>query len=261
MKQGSGSWVSFLPRSLDPDRRPRLCRSATTGSDAFTFQDAIDNPPRATAVGTRTARSALPLRGSASRCQHMCQGSRMRPCGSPTKAPASPSVLGARGRCARSRRGCARDPCPRTRKSATCAMPRRSTGSSTAHERVTGASTSSSTIRAGSSWPTMRPRGSRRGESTSWLPCARVRESRRGWVRRVAASSFTSRRLPAWRPRAFLEVVATGTHAAEWRGIPATGKTVRFPVCAIFTFGPDDKINAEIAYYDRLTVLSQLGVA
>jgi steroid delta-isomerase-like uncharacterized protein len=58
-----------------------------------------------------------------------------------------------------------------------------------------------------------------------------------------------------------LEVVATGTHAATWKGIPATGKVVRFPLCAVFTFASDDKINAEIVYYDRLTVLSQLGVA
>ena len=58
-----------------------------------------------------------------------------------------------------------------------------------------------------------------------------------------------------------LEVVATGTHSAAWKGIPATGKTVRFPLCAIFTFSSDDKISAEIVYYDRLTVLSQLGVA
>jgi steroid delta-isomerase-like uncharacterized protein len=58
-----------------------------------------------------------------------------------------------------------------------------------------------------------------------------------------------------------LEVVATGTHAATWKGIPATGKSVRFSICAVFTFAPDDLISAEIVYYDRLTVLSQLGVA
>jgi steroid delta-isomerase-like uncharacterized protein len=58
-----------------------------------------------------------------------------------------------------------------------------------------------------------------------------------------------------------LEVVVTGIHAATWKGIPATGKAVRFPLCAVFTFASDDKINAEIVYYDRLTVLSQLGVA
>ena len=58
-----------------------------------------------------------------------------------------------------------------------------------------------------------------------------------------------------------LEVMITGKHAATWKGITATGKAVRFPLCAIFTFAADDKIDAEIVYYDRLTVLSQLGVA
>ena len=57
-----------------------------------------------------------------------------------------------------------------------------------------------------------------------------------------------------------VEVVATGYHTATWKGVPATGKTVRFPVCAIFTFAADDKIQAETVYYDRLTVLAQLGV-
>ena len=57
-----------------------------------------------------------------------------------------------------------------------------------------------------------------------------------------------------------LEAVATGTHLAVWKGVPATGKSVRFPLCAVFTFAADDKILAEITYYDRLTVLTQLGV-
>ena len=57
-----------------------------------------------------------------------------------------------------------------------------------------------------------------------------------------------------------MEVIATGTHAATWKGVPATGKAVRFPVCVIFTFAEDDKIRAETVYYDRLTVLTQLGV-
>jgi steroid delta-isomerase-like uncharacterized protein len=57
-----------------------------------------------------------------------------------------------------------------------------------------------------------------------------------------------------------LEAVATGTHQAVWKGVPATGKSVRFPLCAVFTFAEDDKILAETVYYDRLTVLTQLGV-
>lgn len=58
-----------------------------------------------------------------------------------------------------------------------------------------------------------------------------------------------------------VEAVATGTHRETWKGVPATGKAVRFAVCVIFTFAEDDKIQAETVYYDRLTVLTQLGVA
>ena len=57
-----------------------------------------------------------------------------------------------------------------------------------------------------------------------------------------------------------IEAIATGTHRAPWKGVPATGKAVRFPVCVIFTFAEDDRILAETVYYDRLTVLTQLGV-
>jgi steroid delta-isomerase-like uncharacterized protein len=57
-----------------------------------------------------------------------------------------------------------------------------------------------------------------------------------------------------------LEAVATGTHQADWKGVPATGKSVKFPLCVVFTFAEDDKILAETVYYDRLTVLTQLGV-
>jgi hypothetical protein len=44
-------------------------------------------------------------------------------------------------------------------------------------------------------------------------------------------------------------------------GIPATGESLRLPLCAVFTFTPDDRLKAEVVYYDRLTMLSQLGVA
>jgi len=51
-----------------------------------------------------------------------------------------------------------------------------------------------------------------------------------------------------------------GTHRAEWQGIPATGKSVRIPFCAVFTFDANDSIQAEIVYFDRLSMLIQLGV-
>jgi steroid delta-isomerase-like uncharacterized protein len=56
-----------------------------------------------------------------------------------------------------------------------------------------------------------------------------------------------------------LEVEITGTHEGQWRGLPATGRRVRFPLCAIYTFD-GDKLAGERIYYDRATVLHQVGV-
>ena len=51
-----------------------------------------------------------------------------------------------------------------------------------------------------------------------------------------------------------------GKHEDEWMGIPPTGKKVSIPFCAVFTFTADDRIKSEIVYYDRLTLLEQLGI-
>jgi steroid delta-isomerase-like uncharacterized protein len=51
-----------------------------------------------------------------------------------------------------------------------------------------------------------------------------------------------------------------GTHQGEWMNVSATGRKVRIPFCAVFTFTADDKLKAEIVYYDRLSLMSQLGV-
>ncbi len=57
-----------------------------------------------------------------------------------------------------------------------------------------------------------------------------------------------------------LEVVITGTHLGTWRGLPPTGYRLEFPLCGIFSFGADGKLAGERIYYDRATVLRQLGV-
>lgn len=57
-----------------------------------------------------------------------------------------------------------------------------------------------------------------------------------------------------------VEVIVRGTHLDVWRGLPATGRRVEFPLCALFTFDAEDRLAAEKIYYDRVTVLSQLGV-
>lgn len=57
-----------------------------------------------------------------------------------------------------------------------------------------------------------------------------------------------------------LEVMIRGTHLGPWRGLPATGRRVEFPLCGIYTFDSEDRIAGEKIYYDRATVLRQLGV-
>ena len=57
-----------------------------------------------------------------------------------------------------------------------------------------------------------------------------------------------------------LEVVIRGTHAGTWRGLPATNRTVAIPLCGVFTFDQNNRLSGERIYYDRATVLRQLGV-
>src|SRR5207302_10038910 len=57
-----------------------------------------------------------------------------------------------------------------------------------------------------------------------------------------------------------LEVELTGTQLGAWRGLPATGRRVDFPLCAVYTFDGQDRLAGERIYYDRTTLLRQLGV-
>jgi steroid delta-isomerase-like uncharacterized protein len=57
-----------------------------------------------------------------------------------------------------------------------------------------------------------------------------------------------------------LEVMIRGTHLGAWRGLPATGRRVEFPLCGVYTFDEDNRLAGEKIYYDRGTVLRQLGV-
>ena len=56
-----------------------------------------------------------------------------------------------------------------------------------------------------------------------------------------------------------LEVVIHGTHLGAWRGLSPTGRTLAFPLCGIYTFDADDRLVGERIYYDRATVLQQIG--
>src|SRR5437773_2833540 len=57
-----------------------------------------------------------------------------------------------------------------------------------------------------------------------------------------------------------LEVTIRGTHLGPWRGLPATGRRLEFPLCAVYSFDADDRLAGERIYYDRGAVLRQLGL-
>lgn len=57
-----------------------------------------------------------------------------------------------------------------------------------------------------------------------------------------------------------LEVIIRGHHLGAWRGLPPTGRPIEFPLCGVFTFDGDDRLAGEKIYYDRGTILRQLGV-
>ena len=57
-----------------------------------------------------------------------------------------------------------------------------------------------------------------------------------------------------------LEVLIRGTQLGAWRGLPPTGRRVEIPLCGVYTFDENDRLAGERIYYDRGTVLRQLGV-
>ena len=57
-----------------------------------------------------------------------------------------------------------------------------------------------------------------------------------------------------------VEVMIRGTHLGAWRSLPPTGRRVEIPLCGVYTFDGDDQLAGEKIYYDRGTVLRQLGV-
>src|SRR2546423_2243231 len=57
-----------------------------------------------------------------------------------------------------------------------------------------------------------------------------------------------------------LELELTGTHRGDFRGLPATGRSFRCRMLAVFLF-EDDRLTCERVYFDQNTILRQLGVA
>jgi steroid delta-isomerase-like uncharacterized protein len=57
-----------------------------------------------------------------------------------------------------------------------------------------------------------------------------------------------------------LEVRISGTHLGCWRALRPTGRRVEFPLCGLFTFDEEGKLAGERIYYDRGSVLHQVGL-
>jgi steroid delta-isomerase-like uncharacterized protein len=57
-----------------------------------------------------------------------------------------------------------------------------------------------------------------------------------------------------------VESTFSGTHLGAWRGLPPTGRVVRYAMCNVFVF-EDDSLVCERLNFDMLTVLRQLGLA
>ena len=57
-----------------------------------------------------------------------------------------------------------------------------------------------------------------------------------------------------------VEVVISGHHLGSWRGLPATGRAISFALCGVYTFDSSNRLAGEKIYYDRATVLRQLGL-
>jgi steroid delta-isomerase-like uncharacterized protein len=56
-----------------------------------------------------------------------------------------------------------------------------------------------------------------------------------------------------------VEFMFTGNHTGNWL-VPATGKHVNLPMCAVVLFDEEDKILREKIYFDRLEFFNQIGV-
>jgi steroid delta-isomerase-like uncharacterized protein len=72
--------------------------------------------------------------------------------------------------------------------------------------------------------------------------------------------AFETRALHATDAGLVHEVVLRGTQRGAWRGLPATGRSVRYAVCNVFLF-EEDQLVCERMYFDLLTPLRQLGIA
>lgn len=72
--------------------------------------------------------------------------------------------------------------------------------------------------------------------------------------------TFEDTRLHHTTDSVVVETTFVGTHRGPWRGLPPTGRTVRYRMCNVFEFDGAD-LMCERLFFDRLVILQQLGLA
>jgi steroid delta-isomerase-like uncharacterized protein len=87
-----------------------------------------------------------------------------------------------------------------------------------------------------------------------------VREFYAQLLRAMPDLHIDVRRRHAAEEAVVLEVIIRARHSGTWRGLPATGRQISFPLCGVYTFDKGNQLAGEKIYYDRATVLRQLGV-
>lgn len=56
-----------------------------------------------------------------------------------------------------------------------------------------------------------------------------------------------------------LEERLSGRHTGTWEGLAATGRTFEVPLCTVYQFAADGRLEAEHVYFDSALLLKQLG--
>ncbi len=57
-----------------------------------------------------------------------------------------------------------------------------------------------------------------------------------------------------------LEVTFSGTHRGRWRDLPPMNRRMESRICVLYTFDEAGMLKLERTYYDKATVLEQLGL-
>ena len=89
---------------------------------------------------------------------------------------------------------------------------------------------------------------------------AAIKENWQMWATAFPDGKIEEARFIDGGDTAAMYFVGRGTNTGSVGPMPASGKKVSLPYCAVFTFDADGKIASEDDYWDQLGFLVQLGV-